>query len=117
VGTLLRASEEQESQYAGSIACTWDEFDELVRFFNPVEQADGSASKTQIGTGRRYLLCISGIDAIENCKIYKTYMHFGQISDNGKLSAVRTPSNLGLIFEHISTILNEVQITQYIVAQ
>jgi len=85
VGTLLRASEEQESQYAGSIACTWDEFDELVRFFNPVEQADGSASKTQIGTGRRYLLCISGIDAIENCKIYKTYMHFGQISDIGKL--------------------------------
>jgi hypothetical protein len=30
------------------------------------------------------LLCISGIDAIENRKIYETYMHFGQISYSGK---------------------------------
>jgi len=31
------------------------------------------------------LLCISGIDSIENRKIYETYMHFGRISYSGKL--------------------------------
>ena len=86
MGTLLRASEEQESQYAGSIACTWDEFDELVRFFNPVEQADGLASKTQIGTGRRYLLCISGLDDTENREICETYMRSDQIAYTGKIT-------------------------------
>ena len=48
---------------------------------------------------------------IENRKIYKTYMHFGQISDNGKLGVVGTPSDLGLILEHITN-LNEVRISQ-----
>jgi hypothetical protein len=33
-----------------------------------------------------YLLCISRLDTMENLEIYKTYMHFGQISDNGKIS-------------------------------
>jgi len=33
-----------------------------------------------------YLLCISGLDDTENFEIYETYMHFGQISDNGKIS-------------------------------
>jgi hypothetical protein len=31
-----------------------------------------------------FLLCISGLDDTENFEIYETYMHFGQISDNGK---------------------------------
>jgi len=54
VGTPVRASEEQEPQYAGSIARTWGEFDELVQVFNPVEPEDGSASKTYIGMGLRF---------------------------------------------------------------
>jgi hypothetical protein len=29
---------------------------------------------------------ISGLDDTENREIYKTYMHFGQISDNGKIA-------------------------------
>ncbi len=32
-----------------------------------------------------FLLCISGIDGIENFKIYEKYMHFGQISDKKSL--------------------------------
>ena len=33
-----------------------------------------------------YLLCISGIDTIENYKIYETYMHFCRISYSGKIT-------------------------------
>jgi len=38
-----------------------------------------------------YLLCISGLDAIENLEIYKTYMHFGRISYIGKITPPLNP--------------------------
>ena len=34
------------------------------------------------------LLCISGIDTIENYKIYETYMHFYRTSYTGKICQV-----------------------------
>jgi len=41
--------------------------------------------------------------------IFKSYLTFGQISDHGKQSVIGTPSNLGLILEHITN-LDEVRI-------
>ena len=46
------------------------------------------STKFEIHLDYRYLLFISGIDAIENCKIYETYMHFCRISYTGKMSQV-----------------------------
>jgi hypothetical protein len=45
----------------------------------------------------RYLLYISGLDDTEKLEIYKTYMHFGQISDNGKVHEPGDSPNLGQI--------------------
>jgi len=39
---------------------------------------------------------------MENLGIYETYMYFAQIPGIGKISVVGTPSNLGLILEHIT---------------
>jgi len=54
-------------------------------------------------------LFISGVDGIENREIYETYMHFCRTSYTGKQSVIGTPSNLGLILEHITN-LDEVRI-------
>jgi hypothetical protein len=51
-----------------------------------------------------YLLCIFGIDGIENCKIYKTYMNFGQISDNGKIVQVFGGVVFCRLFQYIGTV-------------
>ena len=44
-----------------------------------------------------FLLYIAGFDNIENREIYETYMHFGQISDSGKITP---PQHL-----HVPTVL------------
>jgi len=55
-----------------------------------------------------YLLCISGLDDTENRKIYETYMHFGQISDNGKQSHGLILSNLEMISSYITRVTGKV---------
>ena len=42
----------------------------------------------------RYLLCISGLDVTGYREIYETYMHFGQISDNGKKHEIKPETDL-----------------------
>jgi hypothetical protein len=49
------------------------------------------------------------IDTIEKCVISISYITFSVSYDNGKQSVTRTPSNLGLILEHITN-LAEVRI-------
>ena len=49
-------------------------------------------------------LSVSCIDTIENCEIYKTYMRFGRISDNGNIVQVFGGVVFCRLFQYIATV-------------